>query len=207
MPTPKRKQDKDDPAADPSPAGSASAKASAKAQKPKAASGPTRAKPARKPTKPKSPRRPKPKSSSPQPRKPKAGKPAVDPATVHLTAGRGSSDRGGGPGGHYWHIYTAETRAGYVYINVIEEAPFGRHASIQIHVNQTHRGRGVGRVAYRLACEQSGHDTIIAHMRKNNLASQRAAAAAGFVVVADPAITQLAMRWTRPVASTASNAS
>jgi RimJ/RimL family protein N-acetyltransferase len=83
-----------------------------------------------------------------------------------------------------------------VYINVIEEAPFAQHASIQIHINQMHRGRGVGKIAYRLACEQSGHDTVVAHMRKSNVPSQRAAAAAGFVLVDDPTITQLAMRWT-----------
>jgi RimJ/RimL family protein N-acetyltransferase len=71
------------------------------------------------------------------------------------------------------------------------------HASIQIHVNQAQRGRGIGRIAYREACEQSGHDRIIAHMRKSNVASQRAAAAAGFEVVEDPAIAQLAMAWRR----------
>jgi RimJ/RimL family protein N-acetyltransferase len=98
-------------------------------------------------------------------------------------------------------VYAADKRAGYVYINVIDEPPFGRHPSIQIHINQSLRGRGIGKVAYRLACEQSRHDVVIAHMRKNNTASQRAAAAAGFVIVNDTTITQLAMRWSRPTPS------
>jgi hypothetical protein len=142
-------------------------------------------------------RKTKSKASSSAPKERRSSKPPVDLSTIQLVTGRGSPARGGGPGGHYWHIFAGDTRAGYVYINVIEEAPFAQHASIQIHVNQTHRGRGVAKIAYRLACEQSGHYTVVAHMRKNNSPSQRAAAAAGFVVVDDPAITQLAMRWTR----------
>lgn len=154
-------------------------------------------------TKQRKPAKPKKRARKPTPKatgtttKPRAAKPPVDPTTIRLVSGKGGTGRGGGPGGHYWHIYASETRAGYVYINVIEEEPFGEHASIQIQVNKALHGRGIGKVAYRLACEQSGHDVIIAHMRKNNVPSQKAAAAAGFVVVDDPAITQLAMRWTR----------
>lgn len=140
----------------------------------------------------------KPKAKTAQGAKGKGrGRTPVDPASVRLAPGKGSVGRGGDPGGHYWHIYAGEARAGYVYINVIDEAPFGKHASIQIHINQAQRGRGIGRLAYRAASEQSGHDRIIAHMRKSNVASQRAAAAAGFEVVEDPAIAQLAMAWRR----------
>jgi len=121
----------------------------------------------------------------------------VEPNKVRLEAGKGSSGRGSGPGGHYWHIYLDDARVGYVYINALDEPPFGKHASIQIHINGTHRGRGIGRVAYNLACEQSGHDEVIATMRKSNLASQRAAAQAGFSVIEDVKFSQMAMRWTR----------
>src|ERR1700722_7237391 len=118
----------------------------------------------------------------PNSRVPTTRREQVEPNKVRLEAGKGSSGRGSGPGGPYWHIYLDAARVGYVYINVIDEPPFGKHASIQIHINETHRGRGIGRVAYKLACEQSGHDEIIATMRKSNLASQRAAAQAGFSV-------------------------
>ena len=130
--------------------------------------------------------------------KPGVAKSPIDPAAVRLVAGRGSAGRGGGSGGHYWHIYVGDARAGHVYINVIDGKPFGEHASVQIQVNKAMHGRGVGRAAYRLACESGGHDVVVAHMRKGNLASQKAAAAAGFTVVDDPTITQLAMRWVRP---------
>jgi hypothetical protein len=142
-------------------------------------------------------RRPVKRSASAQDRRPAKRLERVDPAIMRLEAGKGSADRGGGPGGHYWHIHLGETRVGHVYINMLDEAPFGEHASIQIHINQTHRGRGIGSVAYRLACEQSGNDEVIATMRKSNLASQRAAAQAGFKVIEDMKIPQLAMRWTR----------
>jgi hypothetical protein len=121
----------------------------------------------------------------------------AQPSMVRLEAGKGASGRGGGSGGHYWHIHLDVVRVGYVYINVISEPPFGKHASIQIHINETHRGRGIGRVAYKLACENGIHDEVIATMRKSNLASQRAAAEAGFSVIENVKYSQMAMRWTR----------
>ena len=142
-------------------------------------------------------RKSRPKAKAIAAKRPRVAKPTIDPTTIRLVAGKGGPDRGGGSGGHYWHIYAADTRAGHVYINMIDEEPFGKHASIQIQVNKNLHGRGIGKVAYKLACGQSGHDVVVAHMRKNNIASQKAAAAAGFVIVNDSTITQLAMRWTR----------
>ena len=121
----------------------------------------------------------------------------VDPKNVRLERGKGSRSRGGGPGGGYWHIHAGDRRVGFVYINVIDEPPFGEHASIQIQINKSDQGRGIGGVAYRLVCEASGHDVIYAHMRKSNIASRRAAEEAGFVVIEHPAVRQLAMRWER----------
>ena len=75
----------------------------------------------------------------------------VNPGSVRLVPGKGSKGRGGDAEGSYWHIYVRKERAGYVFINVINEPPFGQHASIQIKVNAKHRNRHIGRVAYRLA--------------------------------------------------------
>lgn len=121
----------------------------------------------------------------------------VAPSSVRLEAGRGSKDRGAGAGGHYWHIYCDDVRAGHVYINVIDEPPTGTHASLQIQINAAQQGRGIGSIAYRLAAEASGHDTVYAHMRKSNIPSRQAAEKAGFTVVDDPAISQLLMMWRR----------
>lgn len=119
----------------------------------------------------------------------------VGPKDLTLVRGRGSVDRGGGPGGHYWHIQVGEKRAGYVFINIIRDDFLGEHPSIQIHINQDERGKQIGRVSYRLACEQSGYEKVYAHMRKANIASRRAAEEAGFQVVEDARIPQLSMVW------------
>lgn len=131
----------------------------------------------------------------------KAQREPVTPESVHLKQAKGSKNRGGGPGGNYWHIFVGEERAGYVFINVIDELPFGQHASIQISVNAKNRNKHIGRVAYRLACEQSKHDKVVAHMRKSNLASKRAAEEAGFQVVEDENIPQMAMIWRRQLSN------
>lgn len=125
----------------------------------------------------------------------------VDPNTVTLVEGSGGPKRGGGTGGHYWHIQAGNQRAGHVFINIIEDEFFGPHASVQIHLNQSARGKQIGRVAYRLACEQSSHDKVYAHMRKSNVASRRAAEEAGFRVITDERIPQLSMVWQRQPAT------
>jgi RimJ/RimL family protein N-acetyltransferase len=117
----------------------------------------------------------------------------VNPSEVRLEAGKGSKDRGGGPGGAYWHIYVGDRRAGNVYVNVIDEEPIGEHASIQIQVNAAEQGKGIGSIAYRLAADASEHSVIYAHMRKSNRASRLAAEHAGFVVVDHPEVAQLLM--------------
>lgn len=125
----------------------------------------------------------------------------VEPGAVRLERGHGSTGRGDGAGGSYWHIYVDGKRAGHVYVTVWDKPPFGRHAEIQINLNKDQQGRRIGRVAYRLAAEQSGHDLVYAHMKKSNIASRHAAAAAGFEVADVPAqpgtVRQLSMRWQR----------
>lgn len=98
---------------------------------------------------------------------------------------------------HYWRIRVAGKSAGKVFINEINEPPFGLHASIQIFLNKAHQGKGIGPIAYRRACELSSYDVIYAHMRKSNSASRKAALAAGFVEDVTPGQRQLTMRWNR----------
>lgn len=140
-------------------------------------------------------RRRRPSSPKPKPVSPTGV--VTLPQDVELRPGRGSRERGGGSGGHYWHIHVRERRTGYVFINVVQDERHGEHASITIKLNRTQQGRGIGRIAYRLACEQSSHDEIYAHMRKSNTASRKAAAHAGFQELSDPTDGQLTMVWTR----------
>jgi hypothetical protein len=119
--------------------------------------------------------------------------PYVDPGFVSLKAGKGSAGRGSGPGGEYWSVMVDGKRAGAIFINVIDEPPVGRHASVQLFLNAASQGRGIGRVAYRLASEASAHPVVYAHMRKSNHASRKAAEAAGFVEEQLPGERQLTM--------------
>lgn len=150
----------------------------------------------RKTTKRKTGRRPVRRSSAPPP-KPHIKREPVDAQDVELVEGKGTLKSGGGPGGRYWHIQVGDKRAGNVFINIIKDQFFGEHPSIQIHINQSERGKQIGRVAYRLACEQSPYDEVYAHMRKSNIASRRAAQEAGFEVIEDKRNPQLSMVWRR----------
>jgi len=116
---------------------------------------------------------------------------------VKLVQKPGRKNKGNGPGGEYWEVAVDGKRAGEVFINVIDELPVGKHASLQIFLNQVDQGRGIGRIAYRMAAESSRHGIIHLHMRKANVASRLAAEAAGFVDVSPPGFTQLILRRER----------
>ena len=151
-------------------------------------------KPPRKPKKSRRPARPTPK---PLPVKARSPLGPIAPEDIQLVRTKGTPGRGGDPGGEAWKIEAAGQRAGIVFINLIDELPIGPHASIQIFLNQRHQGRQVGRVAYRAACEASENDVIYAHMRKSNIASRRAAEAAGFKDVTPSNHAQLIMQHKR----------
>lgn len=116
---------------------------------------------------------------------------------VELVEGKGSKDKGGGKYGHYWHIFFKGKKAGKIFINRINEEPFGEHASIQIFLNKSSQNKGVGSIAYRMACENSQYNKVIAHMRKSNIASKKAAINAGFKEAVDFKLRQRAMIWER----------
>lgn len=127
----------------------------------------------------------------------KTVRPQVPADAVHLVRTRGTPTRGGRLGGECWRIEVGGKRVGTVFINLIDEKPLGRHASLQIYLNLKNQGIGIGRIAYRLACEASEYPTIYAHMRKSNLASRRAAEEAGFVDMTPTSYQQLIMAWNK----------
>ncbi|WLQ16500.1 GNAT family protein [Hahella aquimaris] len=139
-------------------------------------------------------RRPTPK---PKVVKPRLDIPKVEASDVTLVPLSGTPGKGKGPGGEKWRIEFCGVRAGEVYINVIDEPPIGLHASIQIYLNKKSQGRGIGRIGYYYACLKSQHDVIYAHMRKSNIASRRAAEAAGFFDASPPGYSQLIMKRVR----------
>jgi RimJ/RimL family protein N-acetyltransferase len=149
--------------------------------------------------KPRKPARRSPSRPTPKPKeiKPKPPSERVASSEVRIERVKGTPGKGGDPGGEAWSICVGTEKVGDIYINQIDEPPVGKHASIQIYLNRTAQGRGIGRVAYRLASEASRNDVIYAHMRKINVASRRAAEEAGYVDAALPGTAQLIMKWTR----------
>lgn len=145
---------------------------------------------------------PKPRRATRPTPKPKAARPLKDRVKVadedvELVVRPERKAKGDGPEGEYWEVQVAGKRAGEVFVNVIDEPPLGRHASLQIFLNKPHQGRGVGRIAYRKSAEASRHSIIHLHMRKANVASRLAAEAAGFADVSPPGFTQLILKRNR----------
>lgn len=109
----------------------------------------------------------------------------------------GSRERGGGPGGEAWVIFAEGRRAGMAYINIVDDALRGRHASFHVFLNRPSQGRQIGRATYQYCCRNSQYDVIYAHMRKSNLASRRAAEYAGFAEATLAGDSQLVLVWHR----------
>ncbi|HBF31830.1 GNAT family N-acetyltransferase [Rhizobium sp.] len=116
---------------------------------------------------------------------------------LEIVGTKGTKGRGGGSDGEAWRIELNGKRAGQVFINLIDQPPIGKHASIQIYLNLASQGRGIGRLCYRWACERSRYDVIYAHMQKSNVASARAAEKAGFVDETSAQERQKLMVWRR----------
>lgn len=132
-----------------------------------------------------------PRKTRSQPRAP------ADPARIQLVRTKGTKGRGGGPDGEAWRIELDGKRCGTVFINLIDEPPIGKHASLQIYLNKASQGRKIGRLAYARAAALSKYDAIYAHMQKANIASARAAEEAGFVELDPDAHRQKVMVWRR----------
>ncbi|WP_027360059.1 GNAT family N-acetyltransferase [Desulforegula conservatrix] len=127
---------------------------------------------------------------APPPTKKRTGD-RVDPDIITLIKGKGSPKNGGMLGGFFWHIFHQDVRAGKIFINFNKDT---EKADIKIFINQKSQGKGIGKVAYKKACEESNYSKIYASMRKDNIASIRAAVAAGFEEIPSTS-GQMSMLW------------
>ena len=119
------------------------------------------------------------------------------PEDVALNLGKGSKGRGAEKGGFFWKVFFKESIAGKVFINLINEPPIGLHPSIQVFLNKSSQGKGIGRIVFAQACLASTYDIVYAHMRKSNIASSKAAQAAGFKEVNIVGDNQRTFCWNR----------
>ncbi len=121
---------------------------------------------------------------------------AKEDISLKLGSGQGLKDK---IRGKYWHIYYHDIRVGKIYIDFIENDVLGKHPSIDIFINKPYQGRRIGQSAYQLACEESGLPEVYMHTKKSNLASIRAAAAAGFQELKHPEFRQVVMIWEKSI--------
>jgi Acetyltransferase (GNAT) domain len=127
---------------------------------------------------------------APPPSKKRTGE-RVSAAHINFKQGKGTPNAGGMSGGYFWHIFHNDIRAGKIFINYDKET---NKAEIQIFINRKSQGKGIGRIAYKNACEESKYNKIYATMRKDNIASIKAALAAGFKEIPSSG-GQMTMLW------------
>lgn len=122
--------------------------------------------------------------------------PKVSEEDVELIEGKGKHKAKGGLERLYWHIYYRNKRAGRAYIAYYEK-PDGPRPSITVELNERSRGRGIGTIAFRKACELSKYGEVYASVRKGNIASRKALERAGFKPVAGWEGAELYLVWER----------
>lgn len=116
---------------------------------------------------------------------------------VELIRGKLSKSKKCPPDNYFWKVFFRDTSAGKVSINLMDESPLGKHASIQIFLNKGAQGKHIGRIAYAKACNLSHYDVVYASMRRNNIASFKSAQAAGFREMKNKQHMQRVMKWMR----------
>ena len=94
-----------------------------------------------------------------------------------------------------WRIFIDQkTTAGSVKIKRIASDPVhGKHGSLDIKVNESQRGKHIGRFAIKEALKNTSFSKVVANLRKSNLASKKALEAAGFSEVKHATIKQLCL--------------
>ncbi|MGH2829375.1 MAG: GNAT family N-acetyltransferase [Actinomycetota bacterium] len=65
-------------------------------------------------------------------------------------------------------------------VGVVRFDVAGDEAEISVNLAPEARGRGIGSLAIRVACAEVPDETVVAYIREENTASQKAFAAAGF---------------------------
>lgn len=121
----------------------------------------------------------------------------VQEEEVELVRGKLPRNENKLPDNYFWKIYFQSKSAGKVFIDLTDIPPLGRHPAIQIFLNKKAQGRHIGRIAYRKACQLSHYDIVYATMRRSNIASFKAATAAGFRELKNRDFKQCVMKWVR----------
>ncbi|SRR5258708_1045939 len=123
--------------------------------------------------------------------------PRVQERDINLVEGKSKKKSGGDVERQYWHIYCGDQRVGRVFIDWIATESREGDAAITVEINSKFRGRGVGTIVFRRACELSRYDEVFADIRKSNIASRIAAERAGFEELENKKGSGIKMVWHR----------
>lgn len=97
----------------------------------------------------------------------------------------------------YWHVLFQGKTAGHAFIDIVVHENGEMDPSITVELNRASRGRGIGTLAFRLACEASNLKRVYASIRKTNLASRIAVERAGFQFLSKDSSGSLTYEWVR----------
>ncbi|MBN22703.1 MAG: hypothetical protein CL678_15570 [Bdellovibrionaceae bacterium] len=121
----------------------------------------------------------------------------INPELVTLEAREPSGDRGEGEKGKFWSILCEGVEVGFIWTNLVHGKVLGDHYRLMISLRPECRSKGVGRVAYALAAEDSGLDTLYIHTRMARQDVKAAAEHAGFVEDTESPLNHRVMVWHR----------
>lgn len=92
-----------------------------------------------------------------------------------------------------WRIKLDGESCGFVKFYPKVDEVFKNHVTVDFCVPKPQRGRHIGRFALKKAIDSSAYPLFVSHLRKSNLASQRALVAVGFIQHKYPDNNQLCM--------------
>jgi len=98
---------------------------------------------------------------------------------------------------NFWHIFYNRKRAGKVYIVETNSDGSASTPFITVMLNKPMQGKGIGSVAFAMACTLSRLPAVYAMVRKSNIASQKSLEKAGFVPYSKNKAGQDILRWSK----------
>lgn len=99
----------------------------------------------------------------------------------------------------YWHIFSQAKRVGRVWLTLKPRSELLAGIFISVEIYKNLQGKGIGQIAFRLACETSNENIIFGESRKGNIASIKAMEKAGFVLEEKTKSGVVCYKWIRGI--------
>ena len=96
-----------------------------------------------------------------------------------------------------WRITLNEKICGHVKFHPKSDEVFKEHVTVDFKVSKKQQGKHIGRIALKQAIIASVHTVFVAHLKKSNIASNKALTAVGFTEHKYPEGNQQCMAYTK----------